>query len=671
MNGVRQFLRHPWNALAHRWRTVAAIVERELRVAARRPATHRVRTLAALALLGVLTWQFFSLAARNAPSAEQGRTLFVTVAVLAFLYSFFSGVRATSDCLSEEKREGTLGLLFLTDLRGIDVVLGKLASTSIHTCYGLLAMLPVLAIPVMLGGVTVAQAGWMALVLVNTMFFSLATGLLVSALSRNERKSATATVLGLFLPVVLPLVLVFVASLVFAGVRDLLDLERLLRFAIERRELNPLAEAVLRAGLWLEVANPIYALVSVLWGHTATLPGVPRWTSDTHLLVSLAATHLMGWMALALAALIVPQVWKDRAAPRRIMDWRQAWNRFIQGDAVERAVLRKRLLETNPYLWLMSRDRLKASYGWIFLFAMCLIWGWRFLTEPDVMFDFYPLLPTLVIIHTFLKVWVIGECSHRLVEDQRSGALELLLSTPLGARQIVEGQFLALARQFAGPLLALCVVEVALFGGRWSPAALLFLQTMLVADMLTLLWVSMWCSLNARNLNRVFLAGIGLVLAGPWVLYMTLNGVLEMFPFPRGFAGRENRWLSLGLALLPWLAVWSLLRGRDPRPLRRLALALALALPWCGYAATFFWDTDGFRLANAQRAIPVEFRAWLWLVTGMGCNLLLLAWVQPRVLQRFRQQVLRRFDTTEHSVGSGPEPPDSPAAVIRSRTASA
>jgi len=34
----------------------------------------------------------------------------------------------TADTLSGESREGTLGLLFLTDLRSWDVTLGKLAS---------------------------------------------------------------------------------------------------------------------------------------------------------------------------------------------------------------------------------------------------------------------------------------------------------------------------------------------------------------------------------------------------------------------------------------------------------------------------------------------------------------------------------------------------------------
>src|SRR5688500_3676668 len=93
--------------------TILAIVDRELRVAARRPATYRIRSGAVLAALALITWKLFSFAWQSAPISQQGRALFITLSVLAFAYCLLAGVRATSDCISEEKREGTLGLLFL------------------------------------------------------------------------------------------------------------------------------------------------------------------------------------------------------------------------------------------------------------------------------------------------------------------------------------------------------------------------------------------------------------------------------------------------------------------------------------------------------------------------------------------------------------------------------
>src|SRR2546422_89950 len=186
--------------------TFLPIVARELRVASRRRATYWVRSGAALAVIVLGVW--FFLMTRTVPPQEGALILFGILTGASVLYCLLSGVRATSDCLSEEKREGTLGLLFLTDLRGYDVVLGKLAATSLGAFYGLLAAMPVLAIPLLMGGVTAAAFWRMALVLLNTLFFSLACGMFGSAISRHERKALSGTLL---------LILVMAGALPLAG----------------------------------------------------------------------------------------------------------------------------------------------------------------------------------------------------------------------------------------------------------------------------------------------------------------------------------------------------------------------------------------------------------------------------------------------------------------------
>src|SRR6266567_279573 len=104
------------------------IVGRELRVAARRRATHWVRAGFALGtiFIGVLAY----LSNLNATARQFANNLFSSLAILSLFYCLVSGVRLTADCLSGGKRAGTLGLLFLTDLKGYDVIFGKLAATS-------------------------------------------------------------------------------------------------------------------------------------------------------------------------------------------------------------------------------------------------------------------------------------------------------------------------------------------------------------------------------------------------------------------------------------------------------------------------------------------------------------------------------------------------------------
>ena len=119
--------------------TFLPVVERELRVAARRRGTYRSRFAAAVIAAVIAAWVLLS----AGDNKEKGAEMLGWLSALLFLYTGIVGVQATSDCLSEEKREGTLGLLFLTDLKGYDVVIGKLAATSVNVFYGLLAVAPV------------------------------------------------------------------------------------------------------------------------------------------------------------------------------------------------------------------------------------------------------------------------------------------------------------------------------------------------------------------------------------------------------------------------------------------------------------------------------------------------------------------------------------------------
>src|SRR5437660_3982034 len=155
------------------------IVERELRAASRRRGTYWNRALAALAAILIFGGALFFEA--HQPPKELGKDIFNALAGLFLFSSLVAGIRYTADCLSQEKREGTLGLLFLTDLKGYDVVLGKLAATSLNCFYGLLAIFPVLAISLLVGGVTGTEFWRMVLVSVDNLLFSLALGIFCSA----------------------------------------------------------------------------------------------------------------------------------------------------------------------------------------------------------------------------------------------------------------------------------------------------------------------------------------------------------------------------------------------------------------------------------------------------------------------------------------------------------
>jgi len=88
------------------------IAERELRVAARRPGTYWLRFACGL-FLAVVWFAVMGTGRNQGGLYAVNRSVFHWMATFAFILGSFAGLALTADCLSREKREGTLGLLFL------------------------------------------------------------------------------------------------------------------------------------------------------------------------------------------------------------------------------------------------------------------------------------------------------------------------------------------------------------------------------------------------------------------------------------------------------------------------------------------------------------------------------------------------------------------------------
>ena len=134
------------------------LVACELRLAVRRRSTYYVRLVAGAAAIAISFWGLLIWADWKTP-ASLGHSLLEALTLTGFAGAVLAGLVLTSDCISRERREGTLGLLFLTDLRGADVAFGKLAAKAILPFYALLAMFPALAVCLLVGGVMAGEVG--------------------------------------------------------------------------------------------------------------------------------------------------------------------------------------------------------------------------------------------------------------------------------------------------------------------------------------------------------------------------------------------------------------------------------------------------------------------------------------------------------------------------------
>jgi ABC-type transport system involved in cytochrome c biogenesis permease component len=503
--------------------TFLPIVDRELRVAARRHSTYWVRLL--LALAAILISFFLYVGNTHTPRPQVGEEIFGGLAFLALLYGLASGRRFTADCLSEEKREGTLGLLFLTDLKGYDVVLGKLAATSVSAFCGLLAIFPVLALPILLGGVTQGEFWRTLLVLVATFLLSLAIGVFVSAWSWDARQAAGANFLLLLILVALPPA--------FGG-------------AIAY--FSPASTFVHE----LFYSCPFYAFFCAFEFRYRTNPADFWWSVGT--------IHALTLFLVALASLRAPHSWQDKAAGAGKIRWRDRWQLWVYGSPEERQALRRRLLQVNAFCWLASRARWKPALVWTFLGFVACWWIYLRLQTEMSWWDESLALATALMLNSVFKLWIAIEAGQRLAEEQKMGTLELLLSTPLSEEEIVRGQLVALRRQFLKPVIVCIGVQIVfiIFISRFTVENVSHVRgfgiaglVLLLADVAALIWVSLSAALTSKSPNHASISTISRVMILPWVIYGAIAALANLVTSggpPPDWQFFLQLWLWLGIA---------------------------------------------------------------------------------------------------------------------------
>ena len=408
------------------------IVERELRVAARQRRTWWRRVLTMAAALVIFAFVYLTIGQWQSLSAV-GQTVFAALSVLGMIYALLAGPLTTVDCLSRERREGTLGLLFLTDLRSTDVVLGKLAAASLNIVLDLTAALPVVAIPILMGGVSLTQLALVVLALVNMMFLSLATGVVASAAFDSGRSALAFTFAWLFF---------LSLGLMFVGMEIL--------------NIHPASQAA----PFFYFCCPVYTMMHCLSG-TMRTPAWPYW-------LNMAAMHLLGWACLFIACWRTANSWRGLPESRRVARWREWVTRWKRGSAASRLAWRSTCLSRNPVSWLEGRDQLPERLLWGIVLGSAVGSAIAHLRSPRVApnEDWLVLWPMFS--HYIVCFWIAIQAPRRLADDKQSGALELLLCTPITPREMVRGIIWAMRRRFGRALLVLMALDLFLVFAYFS-----------------------------------------------------------------------------------------------------------------------------------------------------------------------------------------------------------
>ena len=141
-------------------------------------------------------------------------------------------------------------------------------------------------------------------------------------------------------------------------------------------------------------------------------------------------------------------------------------------------------------------------------------------------------LPTAIVLNCLLKVWIAFEAGRNLAKDRKSGALELVISTSLKVKEMLQGHWMALRGQFLGPVLTVIAIQLIFLTASLqresfhalplNPVLWVTFILLLVADVIALGWAGLWGGLNARKPSRLVGMTFLRILAAPWMLFFVI-----------------------------------------------------------------------------------------------------------------------------------------------------
>lgn len=579
------------------------IIERELRVASRQSATYWSRAGAASSGIIIVCWVLAAQLAAG-PATRAGQYTFRVIAGIAAFTAVASVLQLASAAFAREKREDTLGLLFLTPLKPIDLVLGKLVSTSLVAFFRFLAIVPLLALPMLVGGVTAENFLLLVLGLINFVFLGATLGLYISARSWDEKRAAA------------------VASLIMSC------------FAI-LPGLAPLIGGLLRQPHVFSVfaISPAYPI----W--QATVPGAAR---SGLFWASLLWTQILGWIFFRAACRTLPRCWQNRPlnlAPvgehlrshnaRELAQTLALANETplasgLAGAKVRHSVRsqfsaqqRAWMLDQNPVFWLAMRWRARSSAAaWIVGSLGLVACGVMIATgHSDKLISPGLALFVCFVVNAAFKVSISSQASIAFARDRGEDPLELLLSTPITPRELMDGHMRALretlrpwiqcALWIEAAWLAAAITFNALDGGGgillYALASIAVIG-FLVADVDAVGWTALWQGVVARNAREADREAFQRVLFLPWIpAFLAWSIVVSVAGASGGVLATVLTWMMFSAGANRWFgrrARYNLETKLHLWALRRSAGELEHYDGWrrCGRWLGRWWKMQFYRL---------------------------------------------------------------------------
>ncbi len=387
------------------------IIERELRIALRVQKVTKSRL--GVAIAGVVIVGIMLLLGSLVSGPTVGNTLHRWLFYLGLAFSIQPALSISAGMFSEERRNQTLELLYLTGMSDTELFLGKLLGGLVVASTHLLALAPMLAVSFLCGGISfdlfLATLACFPVVLL----FVLAVGVFASVMNRDEGSARVVSVI-LCLVVGFGLLLPYFMGQALSG--------------------SPPFD-----NSWL-CLSPAYGPLLV-WRNFSGAQSAEFWNAS---LISLVWTLFF----LGAAAIMLRRNWRSDLEKNRGVAWVSWMDKLSQKVFAARFAQRKKLLHANPFQWLVERDQRPPMLALLIVAGTTLLWLVFWAWWRGAWFSNLNLMITAVVLLVSTASLERYAAAKRIGEDRRDGALELLLTTPLEPAEIVEGQLAGIRVQF-------------------------------------------------------------------------------------------------------------------------------------------------------------------------------------------------------------------------------
>ncbi len=399
---------------------------RDIAAMPRQPWFHHRRFLLTVASTFLLT---MSLAVMEGNSVAPGLTLYRYLLIGLVLSAFMMAIWAGGSVLIREREERTLDLLLLSELCWGQLIFAKFLYTFTFVLLLLASALPVIAICYGLGGVGPHILMLSLAVVVAVTLLGSALGICIAATARNMPQiHVWSAAIGAFIFLIVPSTVAAILSMISIS-----------------------------SDKWLIVVSPLQAALAVAAG-----------TSGPHL-----ELHVATMLAATLAALFLARL----LLPRSLVYLRRPGIVARLGDDLRSTQTMQRLtmkpdIQGNPLGWLDLYSAfggyrlgiLKMLFFSVVLAAMILLFSsiaaldlrdaalmvWRFLTL------FYC---------SVIVAGTVSRCSMAFSREQHSGAMDILMTSDLSNRELLEGKAIGILMAYMPYLVALaaCLMTAVTF----------------------------------------------------------------------------------------------------------------------------------------------------------------------------------------------------------------